>query len=157
VTFRIHDHNHSMTLDRHEFENAVAHWQLGLSKQDVDSLFNRFDVCGDGEIDYDEFLRVVRGPMNARRVALVDRAFDKLDKDGSGQVDFEDLVGVYNASKHPDFIAGKKTEKQVLNEWLRTFQKHHEVMYQTQADDIVTREEFHEYYNNISASVDTDQ
>jgi hypothetical protein len=29
---------------------------------------------------------------------------------GAGLVDINDIRGVYNASKHPDYLSGKKTE-----------------------------------------------
>jgi hypothetical protein len=32
-----------------------------------------------------------------------------------------DIKGVYNASRHPDVIAGKKTEEEILYEFLQTF------------------------------------
>ena len=38
-------------------------------------MFRAFDRNGDGTIDYDEFLKVVKGPMNQKRVALVKRAY----------------------------------------------------------------------------------
>lgn len=38
------------------------------------------------------------------------RAFKKFDKDNSGTINIDDLKDVYNASKHPDVKAGKKTE-----------------------------------------------
>ena len=38
------------------------------------------------------------------------QAFNKIDRDHSGFVDINDIKGVYNATKHPDVIAGKKTE-----------------------------------------------
>lgn len=44
-----------------------------------------------------------------------------MDRDGNGFLEFEDMVGVYDASKHPEFIKGKKTERQVFEEFLRTF------------------------------------
>lgn len=42
------------------------------------------------------------------------KAFDVLDKDKSGFIDITDIKGTYNASKHPDVIAGKKTEDEIL-------------------------------------------
>ena len=36
-----------------------------------------------------------------------------------------DLKGVYNASNHPDVKAGKKTEDEILCEFLDTFEMHH--------------------------------
>lgn len=73
-------------------------------------MFNAFDANRDGSISYDEFLRVIRGPLNNTRKNLVEKAYRILDKDGSGVVDINDIKGVYNASKHPDVVSGKKTE-----------------------------------------------
>jgi Ca2+-binding EF-hand superfamily protein len=47
--------------------------------------------------------------LTPNRLALVKKAFIKLDKDGSGIVDIDDIKDVYNASRHPDVISGKKT------------------------------------------------
>ena len=43
-----------------------------------------YDVDGDGNITYEEFLRGMRDPLTARRLEMVERAFKILDKDGSG-------------------------------------------------------------------------
>ena len=48
--------------------------------------------------------------MNAARKKVVAMCYKKLDKDNNGWVDINDLRGVYNGKKHPDVIAGKKTE-----------------------------------------------
>ena len=69
------------------------------------------DYDRSGLIEYDEFLRMIRGPMNAARKRIVMQAFAKMDKDGSGMLDMEDIRGVYSADKHPDVMAGKKTEQ----------------------------------------------
>jgi len=68
------------------------------------------DYDRSGLIDYDEFLSSIRGPMNPARKKIVLQAFAKMDKDGSGMLDMNDIRGVYNANKHPDVLAGKKTE-----------------------------------------------
>jgi Ca2+-binding EF-hand superfamily protein len=73
-------------------------------------VFSAFDLNRDGTIDYDEFLRIIRGDLTPPRLALVKKAFAKLDRDGSGVVDLEDLQGVYSAKRHPDVLSGKKTE-----------------------------------------------
>lgn len=76
----------------------------------------------DGTIQYDEFLRVIRGDLNDFRRALVEKAFKKLDRDCNGTIEVSDLVGIYNAKKHPAVIDGRKTEEQVLGEFLETFE-----------------------------------
>lgn len=83
----------------------------------------------DGSVCYDEFLRMIKGDLKPNRLALVQKAFKKLDRDGSGQVDINDIKDVYNTSKHPDVISGKKTGDQVLVDFLETFEMHHSILH----------------------------
>ena len=95
--------------------------------------------------------------MNPARKRLVAQAYAKLDKDGSGYIDVNDIKGVYTAKTHPDVLAGKKSEEQILMEFLETFETHHNLRTNGAPDHVVTKEEFEEYYNNVSSSVDNDQ
>jgi Ca2+-binding EF-hand superfamily protein len=156
-SFRIMDDNNSRSLDVDEFGKAIRDYKLGFSLSETKALYDYFDVNGDGEIDYDEFLRNIRGPMPACRTKLVLQAFDVLDKDGSGWIDIDDLKGVYNGTKHPDVISGKKSEDDVLLEFLETFETHHNIANSEAPDHVVTKEEFQEYYENISSSIDNDE
>ena len=65
-------------------------------------------------------------------------------------MDFNDIKDTYNSSKHPDVLSGKRTHKEVLLEFLETFDVGGEV------DGKVTPQEFENYYANISASIDND-
>jgi hypothetical protein len=49
-------------------------------------------------------------------------AFKKIDRDGSGILDLNDIKGVYSAKTHPDVKSGKKTEDEVLGEFIETFE-----------------------------------
>jgi Ca2+-binding EF-hand superfamily protein len=40
---------------------------------------------------------------------MVDRAFAILDKNGSGAIQAADIANVYDTSKNPEVIEGKKT------------------------------------------------
>jgi len=155
--FKIFDDDNSRSLDQYEFKKAMKEQMLGLTDSEILALFNLFDRNRDGTIDYDEFVRVLRGPMSNFRKKLVLQAFNKIDKDRSGAVDINDIKGVYNASRHPDVISGKKTEEDILLEFLETFEVHHNICNSTAPDHIVTVEEFEEYYNNVSSSIDNDQ
>ena len=104
------DDDNSKSLNRNEFKKAINDFRISIPQEHIDTIFNAFDINRDGSIAYDEFLRMIRGDLSANRLALVKMAFNKLDRDGSGVVDIDDIKGVYNASRHPDVIAGKKTE-----------------------------------------------
>lgn len=116
--FKIMDDDNSKTLNKSEFNKAMSDFGLGFTNSQMSTLFDYFDVDSNGTISYDEFLRAIRGPMNQSRVKVVAQAFKKLDKDGNGWIDLSDVRGVYNAKKHPDVLAGKKTEDQILQEFL---------------------------------------
>jgi hypothetical protein len=65
------------------------------------------------------------------------KAFKIMDKDKSGVLNMDDIKDVYNAKKHPDVIKGKKTEEEVLGEFLDTFEAHYSLNVKTL------------FYNNI--------
>lgn len=50
-----------------EFKKAIHDFRVGLSEKDTARLFVLFDRSRDGNIDYEEFLRGVRGEMNQFR------------------------------------------------------------------------------------------
>lgn len=144
------------TVSATEFSQAVKDFKIQLTADDVTFIFNQFDRNKDGRLDYDEFLRGVRGEMNSQRRGLAERAFTVLDTNGNGVITIGDIAQTYSAKKHPAVIEGRKTEEQVLSEFLETFETHHNLMSGGKADANVTLEEFIEYYNNVSASIDDD-
>ena len=154
--FKIMDDNGSGTLDMYEFKKGIRDFKVDMDPVDVENLFKAFDLNGNGDIDFDEFIRVVVGPMNQFRTNLCKKAFEKLDYSSDGVIDINDIKGKYDASKHPDVRSGKKTEDEVLTEFLETFEMHHNIMHGTQSDGKITLDEFIEYYTNISANIDND-
>ena len=126
--FRIIDDDNSRNLSYTEFKKACKDFRFELNDNEIDTAFKAFDRNGEGEISYDEFLRTLRGEMNSFRRKLVDQAFGKIDRDGNGWLDIEDIKGVYNARNHPDVKQGKKTEEEVLLEFLETFETHHNII-----------------------------
>lgn len=123
--FKIMDDNDSKTLDMKEFIKAMQDYRVQVEQQDIAKVFKMFDRDGNGEINYDEFLRSIVGKMSDKRKNIVTLAFKRFDRDGNGFINLEDLKGRYNASQHPDVKMGKKTEEDVLYEFLDTFEQHY--------------------------------
>lgn len=94
--------------------------------------------------------------MNSFRKALAMRAFAIMDVDGSGIIDIDDIRQRYNAKMHPDVKSGKRTEDEILFEFIDTFEKHHSDNVEDQRDGRVSKAEWTEYYNNVSMSIDRD-
>lgn len=57
-----------------------------------------YDIDGDGNITYEEFLRGLREPLTERRVNMVKKAFAMMDKDGSGILGVKDIAHLYDVS-----------------------------------------------------------
>jgi Ca2+-binding EF-hand superfamily protein len=77
-----------------------------------------YDVDGDGSISYEEFLSGLRDPLTERRLVMVQKAFASLDRDGSGELTTNDITGIYDVSMNPEFLEGRKTREELLNEFL---------------------------------------
>jgi Ca2+-binding EF-hand superfamily protein len=155
--FHIMDDDGSKTISEYEFLKACKDFKVGISDENVPMLFKEFDTNRDGTLNYDEFLMAIRGELNDLRRGIIEKAFRKIDKDGSGILDIDDIKDLYNAKKHPDVVQGKKTEQQILMEFLETFEIHHNIKTNGQNDSRITLDEFVEYYKNISASIDNDE
>ncbi|CAH8615219.1 unnamed protein product [Schistosoma bovis] len=148
--FRIIDDDGNKKLDFKEFSKGCKDFGVDLSKDEIKEIFDEIDADQSGFIDFDEFLMSLRPPMSKCRLDVLNKAFLKMDKTKDGAITIEDLKGVYNVKNHPKFINGEKTEDEILVEFLKTFQP------QNNADEVVTREEFFNYYTGISASIDND-
>ena len=48
---------------------------------ELQALMSYYDVDGDGNISYDEFVRGLRDELTPRRKAMVDKAFAMMDRD----------------------------------------------------------------------------
>lgn len=156
-SFRVIDDNNSHSIDFDEFRKAAKDFRFDLTDYEIEQAFVAFDRQNTGYIDYEEFLRTIRGNMNDKRKALVLQAFNILDKTKSGVVDIEDIKLKYNAKNHPDVQQGKKTEDEVILEFLETFESNHSYLIGENCDGKVTPEEFIEYYENVSMSIDDDE
>jgi Ca2+-binding EF-hand superfamily protein len=148
--FKIMDDDGSGKLSLGEFKKGLKELELTFTDAEIRLMFNHFDFYNTGEISFEEFLQSLRDNLTERRLALVKLAFDTLDTNGNGVLEPSELMDKYDASQHPEVLQGKKTETQVLKDWLSVFEVGGTV------DGMVTYQEFVEYYQNLSANIDND-
>jgi len=79
------------------------------------------DLDHSGAIDFNEFIRVIVGEMNPIRQNLVVKAFATLDINKDGEISLDEFQKKYDASQHPDVRSGKRTQDEVLIEFMETF------------------------------------
>ena len=59
---------------------------------ELQALMKYYDVDGDGNISYEEFIRGLRDELTERRRGMVEKAFRMMDREGSGQIKSYNLV-----------------------------------------------------------------
>jgi len=111
-----------------------------------------YDIDGDGNITYEEFLRGLRDELTPRRTAMVNKAFNMLDRDGSGVIQLKEIAGIYDVSMNPDFLEGRKTRDEILTEFMSSFEGA-----RGNHDGAITKQEFVDYYTDLSMSVPSDE
>uniref|UniRef100_T1DC58 Putative calcium-dependent protein kinase n=1 Tax=Cupiennius salei TaxID=6928 RepID=T1DC58_CUPSA len=149
--FRLMDDNRDRKLDLEEMKLGLQEYGADMKADQVAELFSEIDKDGSGTVSFEEFLRAVRPPLSQDRLDIIDRAFAKMDKTGDGSVTLDDLRGVYSGKEHPDVIDGKKTEDEVLEEFLHSFDT------PNKGDGKVSKQEFIDYYTGVSSNIDLDE
>ena len=107
-----------------------------------------YDIDGDGNITFNEFLRGLREPLTERRLNMVKKAFDLMDRNGSGKVTVADISNIYDVSRNKDFIEGKKSRDEILDDFLSAFEG-----VKGNKDGTITWDEWKDYYTDLSMSI----
>lgn len=129
----------------------ILFYSLFFKKVELQALVKYYDVDGDGQISLEEFLRGLRDPLTERREAMVWRAYALMDRDGSGKIEAKDVAHLYDVSQHREFIEGTKTKDEILDDFLNSFDG-----VKGNNDGIITKDEWYEYYTDLSVSIPSD-
>jgi len=146
------DNNGNKKLDKGEFTEALASYGLFPKVVEIQALMKYYDVDGDGNITYEEFIRGLRDPLSERRKAMVDKAFALIDRNNSGDITMADIEAIYDVSQNQDFIDGTKTRQEILEEFLNGFDG-----MRGNNDGTVSRQEWSDYYTDLSMSLPSDE
>ncbi|XP_069123846.1 calcyphosin-like protein isoform X2 [Argopecten irradians] len=152
LVFKNMDIDYSKRIVFEELRIGLQRYGILMSENFLKSLFNTLDRDNSGGIDFQEFMKALRPPMNQGRINVVNETFDLLDADHDGLLKIEDLKVRFsdNVKCHPKFLSGEWTEEETLRSFLDTIDD------QNNPDGVVTREEFLDYYAGVSALYDDD-
>jgi len=148
-TFRIMDDDRNRRISLDELHYGLQDYGIHMEVKDLQLLLAAIDRDNTGSLSFDEFLVAIRGVISPRRQALINMAFDILDASGDGVVRVDDIAANFSARGDPDVLTGRHPEDQALERFLNQFDG-------VNRDGTVTRNEFMEYYKNVSASIDDD-
>jgi Ca2+-binding EF-hand superfamily protein len=147
------DKDGSLSLDKAELLEGLMVYGIrnidDTEGGDLDKLMKFFDRDNSGKISIEEFLRGVRGNMPGKRKKLVRQAYNCLDVTADGQVTIDDFIQAYDATHHPQVIAGEITPEEAVEEFMENFEK-------KESDGVLSWIEFLDYYKDISAGIEHD-
>jgi Ca2+-binding EF-hand superfamily protein len=83
-----------------EFKIGLEKFGLRMSDKYLKTLFDSMDKDKNGEIDFSEFMKALRAPLNKIRIEALDEAFAKLDTNSDGVIDVDDLKGLLYVMLH---------------------------------------------------------
>ena len=162
-TFMIIDENSNKKITFDEFEKLFKKYRYNLSEEEINNLFNYFDKDGSGYIDYEEFVNGICGNLNKFRKDVLKQVFAKLDEDEKGFVTVGQLRHAYNPKEHPLVRQGKRSEDEILAEFLDVLEYHFNLLIEKNDENIdvndikVDFDDFCEFYKNISVCIDDDK
>ena len=155
--FRSLDDDNSQTINFDSFERSAQDFRFGITFEEVEKLFDYFDKERNGRIDYDEFIRRIRGQMSDSRKNIVEEIFNTLEPDQEGFVHINKVNQLFNPENHPDVLSGKRNPNEVYQEFVDTFEGNHNYLNGDEAQfGNVDIDEFCDYYDSVSMMVDSD-
>ena len=141
--FRIADDNGDRSIDlKNEFPKLMGDMGVLLNKAEIQAVAKLLDRNGDGSISYDEFVRYLGPPMNAKREAAINDVFSQIDVDRSGIIDINDI-----RIRNPQL--NSQNQDAVFRNLMTSFDKNGDVS--------ISKQEFHDYYREMSPNFSTDQ
>ena len=162
-TFMLIDENGDKKISFKEFEKMFKRYRFNISQIEINNLFNYFDKDGSGFIDYGEFIGGILGDLNEFRKGILKQVFEKLDKNETGFITVGQLRETYNPKEHPLVRQGKRSEDEILGDFIDILEYHFSLLNEKNEENIdandikIDFEEFCDFYKTISISIEEDK
>ena len=155
--FRELDEDNTQELDINMFTKICQEFDFGLNNDEIKDLFISFDKDERGFINYDDFIRNLRGELTENRKKLIHNVFKHLDIDNKGTLSVEELLNIYDAKQSFEFLEEKKTEEEAFNIFEQSLKGNHKYLNGDEADiKPIDLEEFEDFYESVSLMIPND-
>ena len=111
--FEIYDNNKDGNVNSIELANILKAININVSDEEIRDIIFELDLEGNGEINYEDFLTIVkRREKNVDKEEEVLNAFKLFDKEGNGLININEL-------KHIMLTVGNNITEEELNDLLK--------------------------------------
>ena len=156
-TFMLYDEDKNNHLSFKEFNKFLNDYRMNITNEEREKIFKLFDKDNSNTIDYNELVKGLVGNMNDYRTKIIERVYEKLDKEKTNNVSFDTIINSYDPYKHPQVLNGERNAQEILCRFIDLFEYHFNLLNPDKDNEEVTKEEFLEFYNYISACIDDDK
>ncbi len=140
----------SKTISYENFLSSIKEAKIDINEMDIKDFFTLIDLSEQNKVSTDEILRLIKGYLSERRKMIIVEKFAKMDSDRKGYCEINIIKNFFNPNQHPDVLMGKKRENEIYEEFIYTFDTF--TSYK-EKHNIITFDDFIEYYSGISASI----
>ena len=155
--FRELDENNEQEIDLNKFKQICGEFDFGINNEDIEELFISFDKDEKGTINYDDFIRILRGELNEKRKDLVQNIFKHLDIDKRGELTIDELLNIYNPKQSLEYLEQKKSEVEAMRIFEESLKGNHKYLNGDEGDTKpVDIEEFEDFYESVSLMIPSD-
>ena len=136
-------------IEKAEFKFYSAKCGFILTDEENTFIFKKFDVNKNNKVNFSDVLNSFRNVSDERK-KLIENFTHQVLKPGQKFISFSYLETLVDTNYHPEVMKFIKTSPDVLDEYLRTWDN-------LKDDDLITAENFAEYFYDISTCVESDE
>jgi Ca2+-binding EF-hand superfamily protein len=134
---------------QNELPRFIGDIGIIVNRIELDELVRLLDRNGDGLISYRDFALQLAPLLNESRLQWVNRSFDKLDSRGGGKASVRDVQIVHNPKANESVKMAGTTANVIFANLLKSYAR--------DAEGLITRDEFINYYRELSPSISNDE
>ena len=155
----LYDFNHSGIVSLENFIYISSSFNMNISLEELELIFNFFDKEKTGSINYNNLIQTIIGQISPNREAIIKNIFEIFNKDNNGNISLNEIKLIFNANRHPDVLNGKKSRGEIYGEFLdniETFKEYLENMRGIYTNTL-SLEDFVNFYQIIGVGIDDDK
>jgi Ca2+-binding EF-hand superfamily protein len=146
------DNNYNINFEN--FSKSFRDLNINIDIKILNDFFMVLDFNEKNLVNINEIINVLKGTISEERKNAIMNKFVGIDVEKKGNVNIEILKQIFNSKNHPDFINGKKNERDIYEEFLYMFEIYLKLKYIN--NNFISYEDFIEFYSIISPSYEND-
>jgi len=158
------DVNITKVINFKDFKNLLQKtFRFDFEDIEIQNIFNYFDKDRKGEINYDEFIKVLVGNVNENRKKILKQVFDKINENNDEYITIGQMRNSYNAKESPLVRQNKKNEDEMMAEFMDLIEYHFNLLNERDDESLdinqikIDFDDFIEFYKYISMTIDDDK